>query len=79
MRTPCPATVDVLSELEIAAFVAFVRSPAYPAILMGEDVFGAFLDGQFIGTASWHVSRRRVTARIGSIFVHPRYGTADGC
>ena len=70
------ATVGVLSELEVAAFVRLVHSPDYPAILMKEDVFGAWLDGELVGTASWQSSAANgVTARIGSIFVrHPRYG-----
>jgi GNAT superfamily N-acetyltransferase len=70
------ATVGVLSELEVAAFVRLVHSPDYPAILMKDDVFGAWLDGELVGTASWQANAANgVTARIGSIFVrHPRYG-----
>ena len=70
------ATVGVLSELEVAAFVRLVHSPDYPAILMKEEVFGAWLDGELVGTASWQSSAASgVTARIGSIFVrHPRFG-----
>ncbi len=69
-------TIGVLSELEVAAFVKLVQSPAYPAILMKEDVFGAWLDGELVGTASWQANAANgLTARIGSIFVrHPRYG-----
>ena len=67
MRPPCaPQTVGVLSELEVAAFVRLVHSPDYPAILMKEDVFGAWLDGELVGTASWQANAANgVTARIG--------------
>jgi GNAT superfamily N-acetyltransferase len=70
------ATVGVLSELEVAAFVRLVHSADYPAIVMKEDVFGAWLDGELVGTASWQTNAANGhTARIGSIFVrHPRFG-----
>jgi ribosomal protein S18 acetylase RimI-like enzyme len=67
-------SADALSDAEIAAFVAFVRSPAYSDMLMGEDVHGAFVDGQLIGTAAWHVSGDDgQVARISSVFVHPLF------
>jgi GNAT superfamily N-acetyltransferase len=70
------ATVGVLSEFEVAAFVRLVHSPDYPAILMKEDVYGAWLDGELVGTAGWQASAGNgLTARVGSIFVrHPRFG-----
>ena len=68
-------SIDALSEAEIVAFVAFVNSPAYSDCLMAEDVFGAFVDGQLVGTASWHVNGDDGrTARISSVFVDPLFG-----
>ena len=68
-------SIDALSESEIAAFVAFVRSPAYTDSLIAEDLFGAFVEGQLVGTASWHVSGDDGrTARISSVFVDPMFG-----
>ena len=67
-------SVDALSEVEIAAFVACVNSPGYSDCLMAEDVFGAFVDGQLVGTASWHVNGDDGrTARISSVFVDPMF------
>lgn len=69
-------TVGVMSEPEVAAFVKLVQSAVYPDLLMKEDVFGAWLDGELVGTASWQANAANGhTARVGSIFVrHPRFG-----
>jgi len=65
---------DALSHSEIAAFLAFVGSPAYSDCLLAEEVHGAFVSGQLVGTASWHVNGDDgETARIASIFVHPLF------
>ena len=65
---------DALSDAEIAAFVDFVGSPAYGDHLRAEEVHGAFLDGQLIGTASWLANGDDgETARIASVFVHPMF------
>ena len=65
---------DALSEAEIDAFVAIVNSPAYSDCLLAEDVYGAFIDGQLIGTASWQVNGDDGrTARISSVFVNPMF------
>ena len=67
-------SADALSDAEVAAFVAFVRSVAYSDMLMTEDVHGAFVDGQLIGTAAWHVNGDDgQVARISSVFVHPLF------
>ena len=52
-------SLDALTDAEIGAFVAFVNSPAYSDCLMAEDVYGAFIDGQLIGTAVLARQRRR--------------------
>jgi GNAT superfamily N-acetyltransferase len=71
MRTQCG---DALSDAELTAFLAFVGSPAYSDHLRTEEVHGAFIDGQLIGTASWLASADDgETARIASVFVHPMF------
>jgi GNAT superfamily N-acetyltransferase len=65
---------DALSDAEIAAFLAYVGSPAYSDSLLAEEVYGAFVDRQLVGTASWHVNGDDgETARIASVFVHPLF------
>jgi putative acetyltransferase len=65
---------DALSDGEIASFMAFVGSAAYSDLLRGEEMHGAFMDGQLVGTASWLVSGDDgETARIASVFVHPMF------
>jgi putative acetyltransferase len=65
---------DALTDAEIAAFLAFVGSPAYSDSLLAEEVWGGLIDGQLIGTASWHVNGDDgETARITSVFVHPLF------
>jgi GNAT superfamily N-acetyltransferase len=71
MRSQCG---DALSDAELAAFADYVGSPAYSDLLRSEEVHGAFLDGQLIGTASWLANGDDgETARIASIFVHPMF------
>jgi GNAT superfamily N-acetyltransferase len=71
MRTRCG---DALSDSELAAFLAFVDSASYSDHLRTEEVHGAFIDGQLIGTASWLASADDgETARIAGVFVHPLF------
>jgi GNAT superfamily N-acetyltransferase len=69
-------TLDVLSEDEIASFDRLVHSPAYSTLLMKEEVYGAWIDGELVGTVSWHpVGGSAGTANISGIFVrHARLG-----
>ena len=69
-------TYGVLSEAEVVAFVRLVYSPSYTALLMKEDVYGAWLDGELLGTVSWQANGGNgLIARIGCIFVrHQGYG-----
>jgi GNAT superfamily N-acetyltransferase len=69
-------TIGVLSDAEVEAFAKFVYSPAYTAILIKEEICGAWLDGELLGTVSWLANATNgLTVRIGSIFVrHPRHG-----
>jgi putative acetyltransferase len=65
---------DALSDGEMASFVAFVKSATYSDVLRGEEMHGAFVDGQLVGTASWLVNGDDgETARIASVFVHPMF------
>jgi GNAT superfamily N-acetyltransferase len=71
MRAQCG---DALSDGELMAFLAFVDSPAYSDHLRSEEVHGAFMDGQLVGTASWLANADDgETARIGGVFVHPMF------
>jgi GNAT superfamily N-acetyltransferase len=71
MRAQCG---DALSDGELMAFLAVVESPAYSDHLRVEEVHGAFIDGQLIGTASWLANADDgETARIGGVFVHPMF------
>lgn len=71
-------TADALSDDEISAFVALANSAAYADVLRQEEIYGAFIDGQLVGTASWQVNNDDgKVVRISSVFVHPmfwRYG-----
>ena len=69
-------TLDVLSEEEAAAFARLVYSPAYVSLVMREEAVGAWLDGELVGTVSWHAGGNTGSvASIGGIFVrHPRLG-----
>jgi GNAT superfamily N-acetyltransferase len=69
-------TLEVLSDEEVAAFVRLVYSPAYTTLVMKEEVYGAWVDAELIGTVSWHAAGNSgSTASIGGIFVrHPRLG-----
>ena len=75
-RSLCEQTADVLDDAEVAAFVRLVYSPDYSDLLVLEDIYGAWFDGELVGTASWHASPDDgLTARIGSVFVrHTRFG-----
>ena len=74
-------THGVLSDAEVVAFVRLVYSPAYTDILMKEDVYGAWLDGELVGTVSWQANGGNgLIARIGCIFVrHQGSASAAGC
>jgi N-acetylglutamate synthase-like GNAT family acetyltransferase len=69
-------TIKALSEDEVAAFVRLVYSPAYADLLMQEEVHGGWLDGELVGTVSWHpAGNNGSTVSLGGIFVrHPRLG-----
>ncbi len=59
---------------EIAIFNARVGSPEYVEDLMRENLLGAWIERQLVGTAGWlPASDSGTTARITSIFVNPMF------
>src|SRR5215470_15532225 len=74
IRAMTEQTFGALSDAEVAAFAAFANSPAYSDFILAEDMYGAFIDGQLVGTAAWQFNGDdgRV-ARISSVFVHPLF------
>src|SRR5262245_48996200 len=75
VRSMTEQTFGALSDTEVAAFAAFANSPDYSDYILAEDMYGAFVDGQLVGTAAWQFNGDdgRV-ARISSVFVHPTFG-----
>lgn len=68
-------TADALSEAEVSAFTEFAASAAYADMLLGEQVYGGWIDGKLTGTAAWAANGDDgAMARIGSVFVRPLYG-----
>jgi GNAT superfamily N-acetyltransferase len=64
-------TVDVLTDEEVAAFSALVYSAAYTEMLMQEELYGAWLEEELVGTVSWHaIGDDGQSAGIGPVFVH---------
>ncbi len=69
-RSLSAQTLDVLTEEEVAAFEALVYSPAYTEMLMREEVYGAWLERELVGTVSWHaIGDDGQSAGIGPVFV----------
>jgi len=69
-------TGAVLSEAEVKSFINLVNSPAYIELLLKEELTGAWLEGELVGTVGWQsTGDNGTTARVGSLFVaHPRMG-----
>jgi GNAT superfamily N-acetyltransferase len=74
IRSLTEQSFGALSEREVAAFAAFVSSSLYSDSLVAEEIHGAFVEGQLVGTAGWQFNGDdgRV-ARISSVFVHPLF------
>jgi GNAT superfamily N-acetyltransferase len=71
MRSHCG---DTLSEAELSAFLDFVNSPVYSDHVLAQEAYGAFVDGQLVGTGSWLANGDDgETARIASVFVDPMF------
>jgi putative acetyltransferase len=67
-------TADTLSDAEIAAFTAFVNSAAYGDLLLNEEIYGAWIGRDLVGTAAWQGGGDNgAMARICSVFVRPLF------
>lgn len=65
---------QLLSEDEIAAFTAHVYTSVYTEALLRQSLFGAFVDGELIGTAGWTVADDNGSGvRVRSVYVRPLF------
>jgi GNAT superfamily N-acetyltransferase len=72
------AAKDYYSQADIDAFVAFVRSPRYSDLLLGNRAVAAWLSSEMVGTAAWSPGEgMSPTARILAVFVRPLF-TGEG-
>ena len=63
-------TLGALSEEEVTSFVKLVGSPDYSTLLLREELYGGWIDGELVGTVSWHAGGSTgATATISGIFV----------
>jgi GNAT superfamily N-acetyltransferase len=69
-------SADAVSDEQAEALVRLIYSPDYSELVMDEEVIGAWLDGELVGSAAWHAGRDSGgAARLGPVFVrHPRFG-----
>ncbi len=59
---------------DIDAFAAFVRSPHYADILLGNHAYAAWVGSEMVGVAAWSASEAQSpTARVLALFVHPLF------
>lgn len=65
---------------ESAAFADMIRRPDYGREVLANNVVGAWIDGEMVGTAGWCPGDNRCkTARIRHLFVGPMFaGTGIG-
>ena len=69
---------DTIRPADIEAFAAFVRSPRYADLLLGNRAYAAWIGSEMVGIAAWSVGEApSPTARILAVFVHPLF-TGDG-
>ena len=69
---------DHYSQADIEAFNAFVRSPRYGDLLLGNHAVAAWFDSEMVGTAAWSPGEgRSPTARIILVAVRPLF-TGEG-
>lgn len=62
-----------LAEEEVDAYSERINSPAYTAQLMREDLLGAWIDRELVGTCGWTPMDSGKVARITSVFVRPPF------
>ncbi|HEY7670318.1 MAG TPA: GNAT family N-acetyltransferase [Hyphomicrobium sp.] len=66
------------AQADIDAFNAFVRSPRYADLLLGNNAVAAWIDSEMVGTAAWSPGEgRSPTARIIVVAVRPLF-TGEG-
>jgi GNAT superfamily N-acetyltransferase len=66
------------SQADIDAFNAFVRSPRYGDLLLGNNAVAAWIGQEMVGTAAWSPGESRSpTARIIAVAVRPLF-TGEG-
>lgn len=64
-----------LSEEEVEAFRAHVYSHTYSEALQRQALYGAYVDGELIGTAGWTIGDDSGSCiRLRSVFVRPLFG-----
>ena len=72
------AAKEYYSQPDVDAFVAFVRSPRYADLLLGNHAVTAWIELEMIGTAAWSPGEgMSPTARILAVFVRPLF-TGEG-
>jgi len=63
------------SAAQAEGFSAFIRSPHYADLLLGNRPYGAWVGSEMVGIAAWSIGESKSpTARILAVFVHPLFG-----
>jgi GNAT superfamily N-acetyltransferase len=72
------SALEHYSQTDIDAFNAFVRSPRYADLLLGNNAVAAWIESEMVGTAAWSPGEgRSPTARIIVVAVRPLF-TGEG-
>lgn len=65
------------TQADIDAFVAFIRSPSYADLMLGNPSFAAWIGPEMVGTAAWSPGKgMSPTARILVVSVRPLFTSA---
>lgn len=65
--------LEHFTEDEIELFCDAVYEPHYTRELLQQDLIGAWIGGELVGTAGWYASEDGCAARIVSVFVRPPF------
>jgi GNAT superfamily N-acetyltransferase len=72
------AAAEYYAPEDIAALVAFVRSPLYADLLLGNHAIAAWMGPEMVGTGAWSPGEERSpTARLVALSVRPLF-TGEG-
>jgi GNAT superfamily N-acetyltransferase len=72
------SALEHYSQADVDAFNAFVRSPRYADLLLGNNAVAAWIESEMVGTAAWSPGEgRSPTARIIVVAVRPLF-TGEG-